>query len=82
MRTGKKDFITKSVNALEQIYDMIEKLPSISLSDLNPEETAFVIIDMINGFVREGALQSPRAEALIPEIEADSSFDDQRLRSP
>jgi len=68
MRTGKKDFITKSVNALEQIYDMIEKLPSISLSDLNPEETAFVIIDMINGFVREGALQSPRAEALIPEI--------------
>jgi len=65
---GRKDFLDKSIKTLEQIYDMIEKLPSVRLSDLNPEETALVIVDMINGFVREGALQSPRAEALIPEI--------------
>lgn len=64
----KKDFINRSADTLEQIIDMLEKLHSARLNDLQPEETAFVIVDMINGFVREGALKSPRAEKLIPEI--------------
>lgn len=68
MKPTEKEFIKKSTNALEQIYIMLEKLPSVKLTDLKPDETAFVIVDMINGFVREGALKSPRAEALIPEI--------------
>lgn len=64
----KKEFIMKSTETLEQIYDMLEKLPSVRLSDLQPDKTALVIVDMINGFVREGALKSPRAEELIPGI--------------
>lgn len=68
MKPTEKEFIKKSTNALEQICIMLEKLPSVKLTDLKPDETAFVIVDMINGFVREGALKSPRAEALIPEI--------------
>jgi len=63
-----KEFIYKSSNTLGEILDMMEKLPSIQLEDLEPGKTAFIIVDMINGFVREGALQSPRAEGIIPEI--------------
>ncbi|NLM10403.1 MAG: cysteine hydrolase [Clostridiaceae bacterium] len=65
---NKKEFLNRSVNTLEHIFDMMEKLPSIQLSGLKPDKTAFIIVDMINGFVREGALQSPRAEGVIPEI--------------
>lgn len=65
---SRKNLINKSIGTLEHIIDMLEKLPSIRLADLKPDETALIIVDMINGFVREGALQSPRAEAIIPGI--------------
>lgn len=40
----------------------------MSLSELDPKRSALVIIDMVNGFAREGALKSPRVEELIPSI--------------
>ncbi|HEX9060447.1 MAG TPA: isochorismatase family cysteine hydrolase, partial [Clostridia bacterium] len=35
---------------------------------LKSKNTCLVIIDMINGFTREGTLKSPRIEAIIPQI--------------
>ncbi len=66
---NKEDFIKRSTETLEEIFDMFEKAPVISFKDFKKEKTALVIVDMINGFAREGALQSPRVEAVIPEIE-------------
>lgn len=68
MRTGKKEFVERSAGTLGEIFDMLSKLPAIELKDLKREHTALVIIDMVNGFAREGALQSPRVEDVIPEI--------------
>lgn len=65
---GKGEFLKNCTVTLEGIYDMLSQLPALSLDDLLSENTALVIIDMINGFAREGALQSPRIEALIPAI--------------
>lgn len=65
---NKDDFLRRSSQTLEQIYDCLSKLPLVNLNDLEAGKTALVIVDMINGFAREGALQSPRVEALIPEI--------------
>lgn len=65
---NKRDFLKKSVEALGKIYEELEKLPALRLSELKGERTALVIIDMINGFAREGALKSARVEELIPEI--------------
>lgn len=65
---NKKNFLNKSVDTLGEIVDMLEKLPSIELSDLKINQTSLLIVDMINGFAREGALKSPRVEGLIPEI--------------
>ncbi|HEX2947611.1 MAG TPA: isochorismatase family cysteine hydrolase [Clostridia bacterium] len=64
----RKDFLDKSSKTLEGMLDMLENLPVLELSELEPEKTALVVIDMINGFAREGALKSPRVEALIPVI--------------
>ncbi len=64
----RKKFIEKSVNTLEGILDLLDKLPKLKLGELENGKTALVIIDMINGFAREGALKSARVEALIPAI--------------
>ncbi|PNT94261.1 cysteine hydrolase family protein [Clostridium thermosuccinogenes] len=66
--TIKNDFLNRSVKTLGEIHDMLEKLPTVELRDLQANQAALVIVDMINGFVREGALKSPRIEELIPEI--------------
>ncbi len=64
----KNDFLKRSAGTLEEILEMLEKLPVVQLKDLPEKRTALVIIDMVNGFAREGALQSPRVEGLIPGI--------------
>lgn len=65
---NKQEFIQKSNETLWEMLDQLSDLPDMKLSDLPSSKTLFVMVDMINGFVREGMLQSPRVEALIPEI--------------
>ncbi len=67
-KIDKTDFLEKSKKTLEEIIDMLEKLPSIRLNDLNQKKSALVIIDMINGFIKEGALKSSRVEEIILDI--------------
>ena len=66
--TKKNKFSQRSVEILGEVFEMLAELPSIQFKDLQKEQTALVIIDMINGFTREGALKSSRVEELIPEI--------------
>jgi nicotinamidase-related amidase len=47
---------------------MFSALPELELKNLNGEQTSLVIVDMLNGFTREGALRSSRIEVVIPEI--------------
>jgi nicotinamidase-related amidase len=69
MRNVNRDeFVKRSVETLGEIFDMLEGLKKINLKDLQSKQTALVIVDMINGFAREGALKSPRVEAIIPDI--------------
>lgn len=69
MRNVNRDeFVKRSVETLGEIFDMLEGLKGINLKDLQGKQTALVIVDMINGFAREGALKSPRVEAIIPDI--------------
>ena len=67
---NKSEFLKKSTVTLDEIYDILSSLPALPLDELPCDKTALVIIDMINGFAREGTLQSPRVEALIPSIAA------------
>lgn len=67
---GKEEFLKKSAGALSALSDRLGKLPDLHLSALEPERTALVVIDMVNGFARKGALQSPEVEALIPKVAA------------
>lgn len=58
--------LLKEINALKS---NLEKLPTESISNLNLKNTDIFIVDMNNGFARNGALYSPRVESLINPIE-------------
>lgn len=68
MKIAKQDFLKKSLETLSGLYDTLKDLPDVSLEDLQPDQTVLVMVDMINGFTREGMLKSPRVEAVIPGI--------------
>ncbi|MCM1330522.1 MAG: cysteine hydrolase [Ruminococcus sp.] len=46
----------------------INALGSMDFSQIPAEGTAMVIVDAVNGFIREGAMSSPRIEEIIPNI--------------
>lgn len=64
----RNSFLAKSAETLAGIYDTLSDLPKLSMDGFENKKIALVIIDMINGFTREGALKSSRVEGLIPEI--------------
>ncbi|NLL05006.1 MAG: cysteine hydrolase [Clostridiaceae bacterium] len=67
-KINREDFLKRSTQTLNEMLDMLEGLDGIKLNDLKGEQTALFIVDMINGFAREGALKSERTEDSIPEI--------------
>lgn len=62
---GVKEMAAGLQRIVEKIY---QAQKTIGYSELVPEKTALVVVDMVKGFVSEGLLKSPRVEALTPEI--------------
>lgn len=52
-------------NFIDYVNNDIEHM---SVENFNPDETMLVIIDMVNGFVREGALSSPYVDKIASKI--------------
>ncbi|MBF0298899.1 MAG: cysteine hydrolase [Oligoflexia bacterium] len=65
---NKKDFLKTCIPALEEIFESLTNFSPLYISNLEVNRTVLVIVDMINGFTREGPLRSPYIELLIPEI--------------
>ena len=55
-------------NVVIELINEINGLPTMSLSDFAPEKTAMIVVDVVNGFIREGAMASPLVEGIIPEV--------------
>lgn len=54
--------------ALDQITDVISAVPELRLSRLVEDNAVLIVVDMINGFVREGKLASPNVLAINSHI--------------
>ena len=63
---NKRTFLKQGKESLSAIVDSLDQLPVLDSKDLEKENTAVIVIDMINGFAKEGALYSPRVEGIIP----------------
>ncbi len=57
------------MQALQNWKHTLETLPCLPASALTDGKTALVIVDMINGFLTEGALASPRSASVLPAVE-------------
>lgn len=57
----------RQIASLRQMAEQLRSLPSVSVQEL-PQGTILTIIDMTEGFARQGALQSPRVAGVIPPI--------------
>lgn len=56
----KQEFLERSNYILSKLYDKLMGLKPINILDLDLKNTSLVIIDMVNGFVKEGPLSSKR----------------------
>lgn len=65
---NKKEFLSRAQDTLLNIIKDIENTPSINMKNLKKEDTTVVVVDMINGFAKAGALYSDRIEKMIPYI--------------
>lgn len=45
---------------LQRMYEELDSQTAIDFASLGSEKTALIIVDMVNGFVKQGALSSPR----------------------
>ncbi|MGH4123179.1 MAG: cysteine hydrolase family protein [Clostridium sp.] len=55
---------------INKIFDMEKEIrgKNVNLSDLSKEKTALIIVDMVNGFVHQGALSSQRVTEIISKL--------------
>ncbi len=65
MKKINEEDILSAVNFIGNIAEEINSLPKIKLSELEPSSTAFAAVDIINGFIREGAMSSSDIESII-----------------
>lgn len=57
---NKYDYLKKCCAEMEKMFDEINNTDNLFLTTLNQSKTALIVIDMINGFVKKGALSSER----------------------
>ena len=53
IKTDKQTFLEKSSTALGQIFEEVNSSEVLEFSNLDTEKTVLIIVDMINGFIRE-----------------------------
>jgi nicotinamidase-related amidase len=63
MNNAMEDLTSNWLSVLDQ---RLIRLNPLSLETLTADAACLVLVDLINGFTREGPLASPRVEALIP----------------
>lgn len=58
----------KIINNYKSLLSNLENLKSLSIYNLDLNKTGLFIVDMNNGFAKEGVLSSPRVEEIIEPI--------------
>src|SRR3712207_8066246 len=56
------------INSLEKIISDMKNIKELDTKEFKSNETALIIVDMINGFAKQGNLMSPRIKDIIPRV--------------
>lgn len=66
MKLSKKEvLLSNCTNAIGKLYDNLTNLDSLLLSELDPEKTLIVSVDLNNGFAKEGTMSSSLVNEII-----------------
>ena len=57
-------FVNDTRNCLSEIYGSVYSAGPAELGSFDPQDTALIVVDMVNGFVKKGALASPNSLAI------------------
>lgn len=68
MNINKEKLLKNLTQTISSFTDELEHIPTCKLENFNPKDSLVVMIDMINGFCKFGALSSPNVEKLIPKM--------------
>lgn len=68
MRYDLTCLLESSEKSITQMVTLLDDAPSLCLNTLEAENTALIIVDMVNGFVKEGPMSSPRIFSIIQPI--------------
>lgn len=60
----KSQFMQSASQALEELYDVLADLPSVSLSEFDPSRTVLLLVDLVKGFLSEGPLSDPAIQEI------------------
>lgn len=63
-----QNLIKSSETSLTKMVNLLNESPSVCLSSFDPSQTALIIVDMVNGFVKMGPMSSPRIQTIIHPI--------------
>ncbi len=66
MRKFSKETFENCGRAIRSIADEILSAGPLGISSLDPAKTEMIVVDIVNGFVRQGAMASPLVEDIIP----------------
>ncbi|MTI48050.1 MAG: cysteine hydrolase [Firmicutes bacterium] len=63
-----EELLRDSNEFIKKMINQFSTKEAVKIDSLNPNETVLIIIDVINGFAKEGILKSDRVDELIPQI--------------
>ncbi|AEB76305.1 isochorismatase family cysteine hydrolase [Clostridium botulinum] len=64
----KIDSLKSCMGSLKEIMDDMKNTKELDTKSFKNNKTALVIVDMINGFAKQGNLMSPRIKNIIPSV--------------
>lgn len=69
MKLNEKNiFLNECQTALDGIYGELSDVGTVPFSDFSAENTALILVDIINGFLKEGALSCEAVQSVIPPV--------------
>lgn len=65
---SKEKLLERGAAALSDIYDEFTTLETLRLDSFNPTETVLIAIDIVNGFLKAGAMADTSIAGIVPHI--------------
>lgn len=68
LKESRADFLAAVNGSLGDIYDALKQVPPLKIVDLPKDRSALLVVDVINGFLKEGQMAAPTMMKMVPSL--------------